>query len=320
MPYSDPDKQRDAQRVSLTAKRAERRAAGLCPQCGLRPPVKGRTKCEVCRKRHTQSRKSGKKRKPKRVEMKIVPQPPPNTITLDEAAARSNMSRSNLDYHRRKGHVKGKLTELPTARGSKQLWISEDFTIDIPVVTRTPPTPSKPGMITFREAAKRAGVDPRTFRRRYHAGLVKGEVERVQHSGADWFFITADFTTEKPRPKLKPRAAPKPKAKPLPRMPVAQQPSFPDRAACAICGRRNVAHATARKQLADHPDPPHWPHLDTKRPVPGYWPRCGKCADRIKSHIAGLRAARAAVDSAYDDGLLEETEAAAAESPVEGTA
>ena len=48
MPRRDPGKARDAERRRRERQTAERRAAGLCPECGKAPPAPGRTVCEPC--------------------------------------------------------------------------------------------------------------------------------------------------------------------------------------------------------------------------------------------------------------------------------
>lgn len=48
MPYRDPSVGRRNDRERYRRRVAERRAAGLCPRCGQRPPEPGRSKCAAC--------------------------------------------------------------------------------------------------------------------------------------------------------------------------------------------------------------------------------------------------------------------------------
>ena len=48
MARRDPEKARIAERRRRERQIAERRAAGLCPECGTAPPAPGRTVCEPC--------------------------------------------------------------------------------------------------------------------------------------------------------------------------------------------------------------------------------------------------------------------------------
>lgn len=48
MPYKDPDRGRQRERVRYKRLTAERRARGLCPKCGQAPPAPGRRLCESC--------------------------------------------------------------------------------------------------------------------------------------------------------------------------------------------------------------------------------------------------------------------------------
>ena len=51
MPYKDPEEARRKERERHRRRSAERRAMGLCPKCGRRPPVPGRSMCESCLER-----------------------------------------------------------------------------------------------------------------------------------------------------------------------------------------------------------------------------------------------------------------------------
>ena len=48
MPHKDPEVRRARDRERFARRTAERRAAGLCPKCGKRPPEPGRSLCESC--------------------------------------------------------------------------------------------------------------------------------------------------------------------------------------------------------------------------------------------------------------------------------
>ena len=48
MAYKDPEVGRARDRERFRRRVAERRAAGLCPRCGARPPAPGRSLCEPC--------------------------------------------------------------------------------------------------------------------------------------------------------------------------------------------------------------------------------------------------------------------------------
>ena len=48
MAYRDPEQGRAADRARFRRRADERRAAGLCPRCGVRPPAPGRTACDPC--------------------------------------------------------------------------------------------------------------------------------------------------------------------------------------------------------------------------------------------------------------------------------
>ncbi len=48
MAYRDPETGRARDRERFARRTAERRAAGLCPRCGERPPAPGRSACELC--------------------------------------------------------------------------------------------------------------------------------------------------------------------------------------------------------------------------------------------------------------------------------
>ena len=48
MAYRDPEVQRQRDRERFRRRTAERRARGLCPRCGDRPPATDRTVCEPC--------------------------------------------------------------------------------------------------------------------------------------------------------------------------------------------------------------------------------------------------------------------------------
>ena len=48
MAYRDPEVQRQRDRERFRRRTAERRARGLCPRCGDRPPATARTVCEPC--------------------------------------------------------------------------------------------------------------------------------------------------------------------------------------------------------------------------------------------------------------------------------
>lgn len=48
MPYKNPEVGRARDRERFRKRTAERRAAGLCPKCGKRPPEPGRSLCEPC--------------------------------------------------------------------------------------------------------------------------------------------------------------------------------------------------------------------------------------------------------------------------------
>lgn len=74
--------------------------------------------------------------------------------------------------------------------------------------------------------------------------------------------------------------------------PVARKPPGPIR--CRICEAIDVPGPIAAMQVMQHPGLGH------------IWPQCRLCQQRIERHVAGLRAARRAVDDAYEDGLLEE--------------
>ena len=51
MPHKDPDVRRARDRERFARRTAERRAAGLCPKCGKRPPEPERSICEPCAER-----------------------------------------------------------------------------------------------------------------------------------------------------------------------------------------------------------------------------------------------------------------------------
>ena len=51
MPYKDPEEGRKKERERHRRRAAERRAMGLCPKCGHRPPAPGRSMCEPCLER-----------------------------------------------------------------------------------------------------------------------------------------------------------------------------------------------------------------------------------------------------------------------------
>jgi hypothetical protein len=48
MPFKDPEVRRAHDRERYRKRAAERRAAGLCPKCGKRPPFPGRSLCTAC--------------------------------------------------------------------------------------------------------------------------------------------------------------------------------------------------------------------------------------------------------------------------------
>ena len=48
MPHKDPEVRRARDRERFARRTAERRAAGLCPKCGRRPPEPGRSLCGSC--------------------------------------------------------------------------------------------------------------------------------------------------------------------------------------------------------------------------------------------------------------------------------
>ena len=243
--------------------------------------------------------------------------PPPGMITLTEAAERAGMTRGTFDYHRKRGNIVGAEVRSHGPNGEKRSYIVEDFKLTIPKPQKRtrPAIEGRPDLIPFGTAARKIGMEPKTFKRRVARGLIRGETQTLEASGGTWHFIHRDFEVVEPPPRLPPMPPPTPKPRgrvpgskvvggrvvprdaaptaPRLRMPAEQQPRFPNMATCAICGRRRVPRDRERAQMLAQGNP-------------DLWPRCRTCQSRIELHVAGIRAAALARGHAYDDGLAHE--------------
>ena len=306
MPYKDLEKRRAASRDWVLKRSQSRREDGLCPSCGKRPPLPDKSKCDRCLGVHRDSQ---------RRLAKVIVVPPPGMITLDEAAIRAGVTRGNFDYHRRQGHVVGAEVRSHGPNGEKRSYIAEGFKLTIPKPQKRtlPAIEGRPDLIPFGTAARKIGMEPKTFKRRVARGLIRGETQTLEASGGTWHFIHRDFEVVEPPPRLPPLPPPKPRGRvhgsrvvdgrvvprdaaptaPRLRMPAEQQPRFPNMATCAICGRRRVPRDRERAQMLAQGNP-------------DLWPRCRTCQSRIELHVAGIRAAALARGHAYDNGLANE--------------
>ena len=163
-----------------------RREDGLCPSCGKRPPLPDKAKCDRCLGVHRDSQR--------RLATVIVV-PPPGMITLDEAAMRAGMTRVNFDYHRKRGHVTGAEVRSHGPNGEKRSYIAEGFKLTIPKPQKRtlPAIEGRPDLIPFGTAARKIGMEPKTFKRRVARGLIRGETQTLEASGGTWHFIHRDF-------------------------------------------------------------------------------------------------------------------------------
>lgn len=58
MPISDPDARKASDRERFRRRTEQRKAQGLCPRCGVRPPTSGRSLCDPCSERRLASERA----------------------------------------------------------------------------------------------------------------------------------------------------------------------------------------------------------------------------------------------------------------------
>ena len=82
MPISDPDVRKASDRARFRRRTEQRKALGLCPRCGVRPPASGRSLCDPC---------SGKRRASERARdarRRAVGIPRPRNVAAERARDR----------------------------------------------------------------------------------------------------------------------------------------------------------------------------------------------------------------------------------------
>ena len=58
MPISDPDARKASDRARFRRRTEQRKAQGLCPRCGVRPPASGRSLCDSCTEKRRASERA----------------------------------------------------------------------------------------------------------------------------------------------------------------------------------------------------------------------------------------------------------------------
>ena len=190
----------------------------------------------------------------------------------------------------------------------------EDFQLTIPKPQKRtrPAIEGRPDLIPFGTAARKIGMEPKTFKRRVARGLIRGETQTLEASGGTWHFIHRDFQVVEPPPR----------EPPLP-------PSLTKRARAWFerGGRPGTPTGILPRTSADgyacplssSPGSPIWRPARSvgvgaclvtasaprcsRKPTTIYGRRCRTCQSRIEMHVAGIRAAALARGHAYDDGL-----------------
>ena len=118
-----------------------------------------------------------------------------------------------------------------------------DFKVTIPKRQKRslPAIDGRPDLIPFGTAARKIGMEPKTFKRRVARGLLRGETQTLEASGGTWHFIHRDFDGGGAyRPGCRhfrlryrsrwgdPGSTPRDPRNQRTRMPAEQQPRFPE--------------------------------------------------------------------------------------------